>query len=78
MINKLNYFYVITTLILTLMSLSANPAPPHKESIPEQIRVQKKELEAQKDCMKKIREKQQTIADELSKIKDLIKEDKNQ
>lgn len=78
MINKLNYFYVIATLILTLMTLSANPAPPHRESIPEQIQEQKKELEAQKDCMKKLHQKQKTIAEELSKIKELIKEEKGQ
>lgn len=78
MINKMNYFYAITTLILTLTTLSASPSPTPEPSIPQQLEEQNNQLKKQKACIKKLREKQQTIAEELSKIKELIKEEKGQ
>ena len=77
MIN-MNHFYGITTLILTLMTLSANSAPPLEEFIPEEIQEQNNEVKKQKECLKKLHSKQKIIAKELSKIKKLIKEERNQ
>jgi|8_EtaG_2_1085327.scaffolds.fasta_scaffold346123_2 hypothetical protein len=71
----MNYFYGFTALILTVMSVSASPSQPPTPPIVEEIEEQKEVLNKQKDCMKKIQSKQQEIANELTKIRELIKKD---
>lgn len=71
----MNYFYGFTALILTVMSVSASPSQPPTPPIVEEIKEQKEVLNKQKDCMKKIQSKQQEIANELTKIRELIKKD---
>jgi hypothetical protein len=73
--TNMNYFYGITTLILTLMTVSASPQPKPNPSDTKQIQVQKATVSKQKDCIENINSKQQKIVNELSKIKDLIKKD---
>ena len=73
----MNYFYGIITLIFTLMTISASPQPTPEPYVVEEIQEQKKEINQQKDCIKKIQARQEQIADELSKIKEMLKKPKN-
>jgi len=74
MINTKDYIFGFTTAFLMLMMLSASPAPQSNHRAPEMIAEQKKLINEQKDCIKKIQSKQRAIADELSKIKILLKQ----
>jgi hypothetical protein len=71
----MNYFYGFTALILTVMSVPASPSQPPVPPVVEELKGQKEVLNRQKSCMKKIQSKQQEIANELAKIKELIKKD---
>ena len=73
----MNYFYGIITLIFTLMTISASPHPKPEPYVAEEIQEQKEEINQQKDCIKKIQARQEQIADELSKIKEMLKKPKN-
>ncbi len=73
----MNYFYGIITLIFTLMTISASPQPTPEPYVVEEIQEQKEEINQQKDCIKKIQARQEQIADELSKIKEMLKKPKN-
>jgi len=71
----MNYFYGFIVFIFTAMTVGASPTQPPEPLPLQEIREQKEVLSKQKDCMKKIQSKQQEIANELSKIKELIKRD---
>tara|TARA_R100000406_G_scaffold95856_1_gene91444 strand:+ start:2315 stop:2545 length:231 start_codon:yes stop_codon:yes gene_type:complete len=73
----MNYFYGIITLIFTLMTISASPQPKPEPYVIEEIREQKETLNRQKDCIKNIQSRQEKIADELSKIREMLKKDKS-
>ena len=73
----MNYFYGITTLILTFMTISASPQPKPEPYVIEEIQEQKESLNKQKDCIKNIQSRQAEIADELSKIREMLKKDKS-
>ena len=73
----MNYFYGITTLILTVMTISASPATPDEPPVVQEIQEQKQEISQQKDCIKKIQARQEQIADELTKIREMLKSPKN-
>lgn len=69
MINKLEKFFCITPLLLALLCTSfvsgkqvIPPADIHKEQA--------------EDCIEKIRQKQARIKQEIAKIKEIIKEDR--
>jgi|TARA_R100000455_G_C6162697_1_gene47330 hypothetical protein len=69
----MNYFYGFVAFIFTVMTVGASPSQRPSPPVLEEIKEQKEVLNKQKDCMKKIQSKQQEIANELSKIKELIK-----
>tara|TARA_R100000388_G_scaffold86938_1_gene66622 strand:+ start:1321 stop:1551 length:231 start_codon:yes stop_codon:yes gene_type:complete len=73
----MNYFYGIITLIFTLMTISASPQPKPEPYVIEEIQEQKEALNRQKDCIKNIQSRQEKIADELSKIREMLKKDKS-
>ena len=73
----MNYFYGITTLILTVMATSASSVTPQEPPVVKEIQEQKQEISQQKDCIKKIQVRQEQIADELSKIREMLKSPKN-
>ena len=73
----MNYFYGIITLIFTLMTISASPQPKPEPHVLEEIQEQKESLNRQKDCIKNIQSRQEKIADELSKIREMLNKDKS-
>jgi hypothetical protein len=70
-----NYLYGLIVFIFTVMTVGASPTQPPDTPTLQEIKEQKEVLNRQKDCMKKIQSKQLEIADELTKIKELIKKD---
>ena len=71
----MNYFYGFIAFIFTVMTVGASPSQTPDPPVLEEIKEQKEVLNKQKDCIKNIQSKQQEIANELSKIRDLIKKD---
>jgi len=57
------------------MMLSASPPTQSVPYGPETLEEQKKVISDQKDCIRKIQTRQKEIADELSKIRDILKKD---
>ena len=75
MIRNSNYIYGFVTALMLLIMLSASPPVqpfPYKREDPED---QKKNTSDQKGCLKKIQTRQKEIADELIKIRDMLKKD---
>jgi hypothetical protein len=75
MIRNTSYFYGFVTAFLLLMMLSASPPTQSVPYGPETLEEQKKVISDQKDCIRKIQTRQKEIADELSKIRDILKKD---
>jgi uncharacterized coiled-coil protein SlyX len=55
------------------MMLSASPPTPANQYGTNTLEEQKRVITEQKDCIKKIQSKQKAIANELAKIKEMLK-----
>tara|TARA_R100000008_G_C3512753_1_gene129693 strand:+ start:420 stop:653 length:234 start_codon:yes stop_codon:yes gene_type:complete len=75
--KRYDYIFGFATAFLMLMMLSASPTPQADERDIERIQEQRRLLSEQKDCIEKIQSKQKAIADELSRIKSLLKQKLN-
>jgi hypothetical protein len=73
MIKRKDYIFGFTTAFLMLMMLSATPTTKSDPRDLYIIEEQKRILSDQKDCIRKIQNKQIEIAKELSKIRDMLK-----
>lgn len=69
MINKLEKFFCITPLLLALLCASFVSG---EQAIPPDVTHR----EEANDCIEKIRQKQARIKQEIAKIKEIIKEDR--
>jgi len=75
MIKRNDYIFGFVTAFLLLMMLSATPPSPAGQYDTNALAAQKRVITEQKDCIKKIQSKQKAIADELVKIKEMLKRD---
>ncbi len=75
MIKRNDYIFGFVTAFLLLMMLSAAPAPSTDTINSELLKSQEKVLSDQKDCIRKIQSRQKAIANELTKIKEMLKKD---
>ena len=73
MIKRNDYIFGFVTAFLLLMMLSASPPSPAGQYDTNILEEQKRVITEQKDCIKKIQSKQKAIANELSKIKEMLK-----
>ena len=73
MIKRNDYIFGFVTAFLLLMMLSATPPSPAGQYNTNTLEEQKRVISEQKDCIKKIQSKQKAIANELSKIKEMLK-----
>ena len=73
MIKRNDYIFGFVTAFLLLMMLSAAPPSPTGQYDINTLEEQKRVITEQKDCIKKIQSKQKAIANELAKIKEMLK-----
>ena len=73
MIKRNDYIFGFVTAFLLLMMLSATPPTPTSQYDINTLEEQKRVITEQKDCIKKIQSKQKAIANELAKIKEMLK-----
>ena len=73
MIKRKDYIFGFTTAFFMLMMLSATPTTKSDPIDLYIIEEQKRILSDQKDCIRKIQDRQIEIAKELSKIRDMLK-----
>jgi len=73
MIKRNDYIFGFVTAFLLLMMLSATPPSPASQYDTNTLEEQKRVISEQKDCIKKIQSKQKAIANELAKIKEMLK-----
>ena len=73
MIKRNDYIFGFVTAFLLLMMLSATPPSPAGQYNTNTLEEQKRVITEQKDCIKKIQSKQKAIANELAKIKEMLK-----
>ena len=73
MIKRKDYIFGFTTAFLMFMMLSATPTTKSDPRDLYIIEEQKRILSDQKDCIRKIQDRQIEIAKELSKIRDMLK-----
>jgi septal ring factor EnvC (AmiA/AmiB activator) len=73
MIKRNDYIFGFVTAFLLLMMLSATPPSPASQYDTNTLEEQKRVITEQKDCIKKIQSKQKAIANELAKIKEMLK-----
>tara|TARA_R100001163_G_scaffold64034_2_gene57306 strand:- start:1578 stop:1805 length:228 start_codon:yes stop_codon:yes gene_type:complete len=73
MIKRNDYIFGFVTAFLLLMMLSATPPSPAGQYDTNTLEEQKRVITEQKDCIRKIQSKQRAIADELAKIKEMLK-----
>ena len=73
MIKRNDYIFGFVTAFLLLMMLSATPPSPASQYETNTLEEQKRVISEQKDCIKKIQSKQKAIANELAKIKEMLK-----
>ena len=74
---SMNYIYGFVTVILAVTTISASPKPKPEPYVIELIETQKETLDRQKDCIKNIQSKQAEIADELSRIREMLRKEKS-
>ena len=75
MIKRNDYIFGFVTAFLLLMMLSATPPSPASQYDTNTLEEQKRVITEQKDCIRKIQSKQKAIANELSKIREMLKRD---
>ena len=75
MIKRSDYILGFVTAFLLLMMLSATPPSPAGQYDTNTLEEQKRVITEQKDCIRKIQSKQKAIANELSKIREMLKRD---
>ena len=75
MIKRNDYIFGFVTAFLLLMMLSAAPPSPTGQYDTNTLEEQKRVITEQKDCIRKIHSKQKAIANELSKIREMLKRD---
>jgi septal ring factor EnvC (AmiA/AmiB activator) len=75
MIKRNDYIFGFVTAFLLLMMLSATPPSPAGQYDTNALEEQKRVITEQKDCIRKIQSKQKAIANELSKIREMLKRD---
>lgn len=75
MIKRNDYIFGFVTAFLLLMMLSASPPSPAGQYDTNALEEQKRVITEQKDCIRKIQSKQKAIANELSKIREMLKRD---
>ena len=75
MIKRGDYILGFVTAFLLLMMLSASPPSPAGQYDTNTLEEQKRVITEQKDCIRKIQSKQKAIANELAKIKKMLKRD---
>ena len=75
MIKRNDYIFGFVTAFLLLMMLSATPPSPADQYDANSLQEQKRAITEQKDCIRKIQSKQKAIANELSKIREMLKRD---
>ena len=75
MIKRNDYIFGFVTAFLLLMMLSATPPSPAGQYDTNALKEQKRVITEQKDCIRKIQSKQKAIANELAKIKEMLKRD---
>ena len=75
MIKRNDYIFGFVTAFLLLMMLSAAPPTPTGQYSANTLEEQKRIITEQKDCIRKIQSKQKAIANELSKIREMLKRD---
>ena len=75
MIKRNDYIFGFVTAFLLLMMLSASPPSPAGQYDTNTLEEQKRVITEQKDCIRKIQSKQKAIANELAKIKKMLKRD---
>ena len=75
MIKRNDYIFGFVTAFLLLMMLSASPPSPAGQYGTNTLEEQKRVISEQKDCIRKIQSKQKAIANELSKIREMLKRD---
>ena len=73
MIKRNHYIFGFVTAFLLLMMLSATPPSPAGQYDTNTLEEQKRVITEQKDCIRKIQSKQKAIANELAKIKEMLK-----
>jgi len=73
MIKRNDYIFGFFTAFLLLMMLSASPPSPAGQYDTNTLEEQKRIITEQKDCIRKIQSKQKAIANELAKIKEMLK-----
>tara|TARA_R100001086_G_scaffold241710_1_gene168810 strand:+ start:316 stop:543 length:228 start_codon:yes stop_codon:yes gene_type:complete len=73
MIKRNDYIFGFVTAFLLLMMLSATPPSPAGQYDTNTLEEQKRVITEQKDCIRKIQSKQKAIANELAKIKEMLK-----
>jgi septal ring factor EnvC (AmiA/AmiB activator) len=73
MIKRNDYIFGFVTAFLLLMMLSASPPTPANQYDTNALEEQKRVITEQKDCIKKIQSKQKAIANELAKIREMLK-----
>ena len=73
MIKRNDYIFGFVTAFLLLMMLSATPPSPAGQYNTNTLEEQKRVISEQKDCIRKIQSKQKAIANELEKIKEMLK-----
>ena len=73
MIKRNDYIFGFVTAFLLLMMLSASPPSPAGQYDTNTLEEQKRIITEQKDCIRKIQSKQKAIANELAKIKEMLK-----
>ena len=73
MIKRNDYILGFITAFLLLMMLSATPPSPAGQYDTNTLEEQKRVITEQKDCIRKIQSKQKAIANELAKIKEMLK-----
>ena len=73
MTKRKDYIFGFVTAFLLLMMLSASPPTPAGQYDTNTLEEQKRVITEQKDCIKKIQSKQKAIANELAKIREMLK-----
>ena len=73
MIKRNDYIFGFVTAFLLLMMLSATPPTPASQYDTNTLEEQKRVITEQKDCIRKIQSKQKAIANELAKIREMLK-----
>ena len=73
MIKRNDYIFGFVTAFLLLMMLSASPPSPAGQYDTNTLEEQKRVISEQKDCIRKIQSKQKAIANELAKIREMLK-----